>query len=342
MTAVHVLVTGATGFVGGAVARALTERGYRVRALVRPGRDLSGLRERGVEAVEGDLLDPASVSAAVQGVEGVFHAAAVYAYWSADPSIIYRVNVDGTARLLEAAHRAGVRRVVFTSTVATLRWPGPGRLADEGSVASLEEMTGHYKRSKWLAERAALAANGEGLDVVAVNPTAPFGPGDARPTPTGRIVLEFLRRRFPGYVRTGVNAVDVADVAAGHVSAFERGRAGERYILGNENLTLGEVYRLLREATGLRRLPVRVPYWLAFGAGVVDGLVEGRLLGREPYIPVEGLRVSRRPMYTDCSRAVGELGLPQTPAAEALERAARWYVDCGYVDVRPAWRTSAG
>ena len=262
-----VLVTGATGFVGGAVARVLAERGYQVRALVRPGRDALDLRDLGVEPTEGDLLDGASLAAGVNGVEGVFHVAGVYAYWTADPAMLYRANVGGTKALLDAARRAGVRRVVFTSTVATLKWPGRGRLADERSVASLEEMTGHYKRSKWLGEQAALAANGDGLEVVAVNPTAPFGPGDARPTPTGRIVLEFLKRRMPGYVQSGINVVDVADVAAGHVSAFERGRPGERYILGNENLTLAEVYGLLREVTGLRRLPLRVPYWAAFAAG---------------------------------------------------------------------------
>ena len=320
--------------MGSAVARALAGRGYRVRALVRPGRDATRLRELGAEAVQGDLLDEASLAAAVEGVEGLFHVAAVYAYWTADPAMLYRVNVDGTTALLAAARQAGVRRAVFTSTVATLKWPGRGRLADERSVASLEEMTGHYKRSKWLAEQAALTANGDGFEVVVVNPTAPFGPWDARPTPTGRIV----RRRMPGYVQSGINVVDVGDVAAGHVSAFERGRAGERYILGNENLNLAEVYGLLGEVTGLRRLPVRVPYWLAFAAGLVDGAVEGRLLGREPYVPLEGLRVARHPMYTDCSKAVDELGLPQTPAAQALESAARWYVDHGYVSGRVAWR----
>jgi len=341
VTAARVLVTGATGFVGGTVARALAEHGYRVRALVRPGRDASELRDLGVEPVEGDLLDEASLAAAVEGVEGVFHIGAVYAYWTADPAMVYRVNVDSTRALLDVARRAGVRRVVFTSTVATLKWPGRGRLADERSVACLDEMTGHYKRSKWLAEQAALAANGDGFEVVAVNPTAPFGPGDARPTPTGRIVLEFLRRRMPGYVQSGINAVDVGDVAAGHVAAFERGRPGERYILGNENLTLAEVYGLLREVTGLRRVPLRVPYWVGLAAGLVDGFVEGRLLGREPYVPLEGLRVARHPMYTDCSKAVGELGLAQTPAVEALESAARWYVDNGYVSVGPTWRGRA-
>jgi len=339
---VKVLVTGATGFVGGAIARALAVKGYGVRALVRPGRDTEELRDIGVETVEGDLLNQASLAAAVDGVEGVFHAAAVYAYWTANPATLYRSNVNGTKALLNAARRAGVRRAVFTSTVATLRWPGPGRLADERSLASLKELPGHYKRSKWLAEQAALAAARDGLEVVVVNPTAPFGPGDARPTPTGRIVLEFLRHRMPGYVQSGINVVHVSDVAEGHVAAFERGRPGVRYILGNQNLTLAEVYGLLGEVTGLKRRPLRVPYWLAYAAGAADALIEGRLLGREPYVPLEGLRVARHPMYTDCSRAVAELGLPQTPAAEALESAARWYVDHGYVSERTAWRASGG
>ncbi len=329
----RVLVTGATGFVGGAVARLLAEREYEVRVLVRPGHDEAVLRKQGIDPVQGNLLNTASVEAAVEGMDGVFHAAAVYAYWSADPALLYRVNVDGTKALLAAARAAGVRRVVFTSTVAAVKWPGSGRLADEASAASLEDMVGHYKRSKLLAEQAALSAGGAGFEVVVVNPTAPFGPGDARPTPTGRIVLEFLRRLMPGYVRSGINVIDVDDVAEGHVAAFERGTPGERYILGNENLTLARVYGLLSDVTGLRRLPVRVPYWAAYAAGLVDEFVEGRVLGREPYVPLEGLRVARHPMYADCSKAVRELGLPQTPAANALERAARWYVDNGYARV---------
>ena len=327
----RVLVTGATGFVGGNLARLLSFRGYEVRALVRPGSNTLTIDETGIKPVPGDILDRDSVDRAVQGCEAVFHCAAAYTFWARDPRVVYRTNVDGTKALLDAARRAGVRRAVHTSTVATLRWPGHDRLADETSIASLEELPGHYKRSKWLAEQAALAANGDGLEVVVVNPTAPFGPGDARPTPTGRIVLEFLRRRMPGYVKSGINVVHVADVAAGHVTALEKGRPGERYILGNENLTLARVYALLREVTGLRRFPLRVPHWLARAAGVADALIEGRILDREPYIPLEGLQVARHPMYTDCSRAIRELGMPQTPAAEALESAARWYVDNGYI-----------
>jgi dihydroflavonol-4-reductase len=329
------VVTGATGFVGGAVARLLAERGHSVRALVRPGSDASALERAGVEVVRGDLLDAPSLSAAVRGAEGLFHAAAVYSYSSRRPEELYRVNADAVRTLFEAARAAGLRRAVFTSTVATLKWPGPGRLADESCAARMDELPGHYKRSKLLGEQAALSFNSPGFEVVVVNPTAPFGPGDARPTPTGGIVLEFLRRRFPGYVQTGVNVCDVDDAAQGHLAAFERGRPGERYILGGrENLSLAATYRTLAVATGLRRTPVRIPYALAFAAGAVDFLIEGALLRRDPYIPIEGLKVARHPMFVSSVKAIQELRLPQRAAAESLERAARWYVDNGYARVR--------
>ncbi|MEX0763390.1 MAG: hopanoid-associated sugar epimerase [Dehalococcoidia bacterium] len=327
----RVLVTGATGFIGGALVRRLIGSGYRVRALARPGADSAALDNAGAEVMTGDLLDPESLSAAVNGMEGLFHTGAIYSYWLRDTSLMYRTNVDGTKSLFAAARSKGVRRAVFTSTVATLKWPGPGRVADESHQASYSELPGHYKRSKLLAEQAVLEFNGPDFEVVVVNPTAPFGPGDARPTPTGRIVLEFLRRSFPGYVSTGMNVCDVDDVAAGHVGAFEMGRAGERYILGSENVTLRGIYELLTKATGIHRRPVRVPYPLAYAAGLLDSIAERTLLRRVPYIPLEGLRVARHPMFVDSGKAVRELGLPQRPAIESLERAARWYIDSGYV-----------
>jgi len=320
------LVTGATGFIGGALAQKLAARGHSVRALVRRHTDASLLESMGVEVVRGDLLDRGSLEKAVDGVEGVFHAAAIYAYWSKDPAELYRVNAGGTAALFGAAKQAGVRRAVYTSTVATLNWPGKGRLADESSIARLDDLPGHYKRSKFLGEQSALELGGNGFDVVVVNPTAPFGPGDSRPTPTGRIIVEFLRRRYPGYVNTGLNVCDVDDVAEGHVAAFERGRAGERYILGGANVTLREVYDTLGRVTGLRRRPVRVPWLLAYAAGVVDSIYAGAIRGREPYVPVEGLRVARHPMYVDCAKATRELGLKVRPVEETLGRAARWHM----------------
>ena len=328
------LVTGATGFVGAALVRRLLANGHSVSALVRPGREKLLPSNPLVEVFTGDVTDYATIQRAADGVDGLFHVAAVYAYWHSDPTRTYRTNVDGTENVLRAAVSAGVPRAVFTSTVATLKWPGPGKIADETAEAELSDLPGHYKRSKLLAEQAALAFNGGEIEVIVVNPTAPFGPGDHRPTPTGRIVLEFLNRRFPGYVDTGINVCDVDDVAAGHVGAFERGKPGQRYILGSENISLRDIYRVLGEATGLRRRPIKVPYALAYSAGLADVLIEGRLLRREPFIPLEGLKVSRHPMYVDCTKAVVELGLPQRPAASSLLRAAQWFVANGYSGAR--------
>lgn len=333
------LVTGATGFIGGAIARHLLDDGHSVRALVRPESrakfSVEGSLGR-LEIAVGDLTDEASLRGAVEGVDGVFHVAAVYSYWHRDPSATYRVNVDGTERLLKLAKAAGVARVVVTSTVATLKWPGVGKLADETAVATIDDLPGHYKRSKLLAEQAALALNGTGFEVIVTNPTAPFGPGDARPTPTGRVVLEFLNRRFPGYVNTALNVADVDDIAAGHLLAFEKGRPGERYILGSENVTLRGIYDRLSQVTGLRRYPIRVPFALANVVGAFDTLIEGRLLRREPYIPLEGLRVARHPMLVNCTKAVVELGLPTRPAAESLRRSAHWFARHGYTKARIA------
>jgi dihydroflavonol-4-reductase len=338
-----VLVTGATGFVGGAVARQLAASGHTVRAMARPGAETGLLARDGIEIVRGDLLDATSFAPALRGMDALVHAAAIYSYSARDTRMTYRVNYESVTPLFEAAREAGVRRAVFTSTVATLKWPGAGKLVTEASLATLADLPGHYKRSKLLGEQAALRLNARGFEVVVVNPTAPFGSGDARPTPTGRIVLEFLRRRAPGYVRTGLNVCDVDDVAAGHIAALARGRPGERYILGGpDNLPLREIYRVLGEVTGLRRWPVRIPYAIAFAAGVVDGVIERTLLRREPYIPVEGLRVARHPMYADCAKSREGLGLRARPAALALERAARWYVDNGYAGTEKLRLRGAG
>lgn len=324
------LVTGATGFVGGALTGQLLAEGNSVRALIRPGSTQRLPDNPLLEVVTGDVLDQPSVERAVHGVDGLFHVAAIYSYWHSDPAETYRTNVDGTENVLRAAISNGVRRAVVTSTVATLKWPGHGKIADESAVANISDLPGHYKRSKLMAEQAALALNGRDLEVVVVNPTAPFGPGDHRPTPTGRIVLEFLNRRFPGYVDTGINVCDVDDVAIGHLRAFERGRPGERYILGSENISLRDVYGTLIRVTGLRRRPVKAPFALAYAAGLADMLIEGKLLRREPFIPLEGLQVSRHPMYVDCTKAVIELGLPQRPAGASLLRGAEWFVANGY------------
>ena len=324
------LVTGATGFIGGAVARRLSESGHEVRALVRPGRDSSNLEHIGVHPVAGDLSDEDALVRAFDGIDGLFNVAGHYAFWARDRSIFYKTNVDGVKTVLNAARKAGVKRVVHTSTVATLKWPGPGRVADETSLAELDDLHGDYKKSKLLGEQAALSFNSPKFEIVIVNPTVPLGPGDRRPTPTGRIIVEFLRRRFPGYVNTGLNICDVDDVADAHVAAFASGRPGERYILGGENLSLVGIYNLLKQATGLRRRPVRVPFVLATAFGMIDDVIEGKLLRREPYIPLEGLHVAKRPMYVDCAKAVRELNLRQRPAIESIARAVRWFSYNGY------------
>ena len=333
----EVLVTGATGFIGGNLARELCSLGYRVRALVRPGSSLLTTQGTSIERVEGDILDRESVRRAVEGRQAVFHCAAAYTFWSKEPQAVRRANVEGTVNVLECATEAGAERIVYTSTVSTIGMPHGGGLGDEDTPLTPNALHGHYKQSKFEAEREALRLaqpppDGKGAPVVVVNPTAPVGPWDVKPTPTGRIVLDFLRRRIPAYLGTGLNLVDVADVTAGHILALEKGRVGERYILGNRNVTLKEMFGMLSQITGLPAPRVRLPYWLVVGAGYAEQAVSGRLLGREPAIPVEGVLASRKPAWVSCQRAVNELGLPQSPVERALKEAAEWFADHGYLD----------
>ncbi|MBM3941879.1 MAG: NAD-dependent epimerase/dehydratase family protein [SAR202 cluster bacterium] len=325
----QVLVTGATGFIGGNLARLLVERGYRVRALVRPGSRTLTIDGTPVETVPGDILDGDSVRQAMAGCQAVFHCAAAYTFWAADPRSIYRTNVAGTATVLEAARVAGVSRVVYTSTVSTIGLPSHG-LGDEDTQVTPRYLVGHYKKSKYQAEQLALAQAAQGSPVVVVNPTTPVGPWDVRPTPTGGMVLDFLLGRIPAYVGTGMNLVDVADVAEGHILALEKGQPGQRYLLGCRNVTLKEMFAMLQGITGKRAPQFKAPFWLALAAGYLDNLVEGQLLRREPRIPLEGLKVARQPMYVTCQKAVTQLGLPQSPVEPALERAVRWFTDYGY------------
>ena len=324
------LVTGATGFLGSHVARELVGRGDVVRVLQRPSSQLRAIEGLSVERVQGDLRDPASLARALDGVRCVYHVAADYRLDARNPQEIYESNVTGTRNLLEAARRAGVQRFVYTSTVATVAVPRSGGLPNEETVAGLEEMIGHYKRSKFLAEQEALRAAAEGLPVVIVNPTAPVGPGDWKPTPTGRIILDFLKGRMPGYVDTGLNLVPVEDAAAGHLLAGERGRVGQRYILGGRNLTLKEILDILSGISGRPAPRLRLPHALALAAGYADHVVS-RVLGREAHIPLEGVRMSRHRMFVDCSKATRELGFAAGPVEPALERAVRWYEENGYV-----------
>lgn len=320
-----VLVTGATGFVGWHVARLLAQAGYRLRALVRPG---SRLRELEAEVVPGDLRDPSSLERAVNGCQLVFHVAADYRLWARDAAELYRSNVDGTRNLLAAAGRAGVKRIVYTSTVGTIGIPAAG-LGDEETPVSLGDMIGAYKRSKFLAEQAALEAARAGLPVVIVNPTAPIGDHDFKPTPTGGIILNFLRRAMPAYIDTGLNFVDVVDVARGHLLACEHGRSGERYILGSENLTLEQFFRRLAQVSGLRAPRVRIPYFAALAVALLS-TGWARWSGRPPRAPLDGVRMARKKVFVSSQKAARELGYRPQPVDDAIRRAVEWFRNNGY------------
>ena len=330
------LVTGATGFVGSHLVRLLAARGQRVRALVRPNPAsppidiLAGIP---VERAIGDLRDASSLAAAMEGVDTVFHVAADYRLWAPDPAEIYSSNVQGTCNLLSVARAAGVRKFVYTSTVATIAVARSGPLPNEATRASVAEMIGHYKRSKFLAEQESLGAAAEGFPVVIVNPTTPVGAGDWKPTPTGKIILDFLNGRMPAYVDTGLNVVPVEDVAQGHLLAAERGRTGERYILGGRNMTLKEILDVLAQITGSRAPRIRLPHAVALVAACADHLVS-RVLRREPRIPLDGVRMARHKMFVDGSKAERELGYAPGSVEAALERAVRWYEENGYVTRR--------
>jgi len=324
------LVTGATGFLGSHVARQLAERGEDVRVLVRASSDTRALDGFQAERCVGDLRDSASLTRAMAGVGRVFHVAADYRLWARDPREIYDSNVTGTRNLLDAARNAGVEKFIYTSTVATIAVERPGELPNESTQSSLSEMIGHYKRSKFEAEQCAMGAAETGLPVVIVNPTTPVGPGDWKPTPTGKIVVDFLNGRMPGYVDTGLNFVPVEDCATGHLLAAERGRVGERYILGGQNLTLKAMLDMLAAINGRPTPRWKVPHAVAYAAACADTVVS-RLLGREPQIPLEGVRMARHKMFVDASKAGRELGFAPGPVEPALERAVRWYEANGYV-----------
>jgi dihydroflavonol-4-reductase len=337
-------VTGATGFLGSHVASALAEQGAELRLLVRPTSNLKNLEGllssgRNAETATGDLRDAASLEKAMSGCDTVFHVAADYRLWVRDPEEMYRSNVEGTRAILEAARKNGVRRVVYTSSVATMgfssngRPPGQfGQPADEDSPVSLADMIGPYKRSKFMAEQVALEAGRSGMHVVTVNPTTPVGEQDVKPTPTGRIVVDFLKRKFPAYVETGLNLVDVRECARGHVAALEKGKSGERYILGGENLTLKQLLDTLGEISGLPSPTVKLPYFFALAAGVVDETITGRLLRREPRATVDAVRMGRKKMFASSGKAERELGWKIVPVESALRRAVQWFRDNGYVN----------
>jgi dihydroflavonol-4-reductase len=323
-------VTGATGFVGSHVARVLAEQGADLRLLIRSSSDPRNIQGLNADRVTGDLLDSASIEKAMAGCDVVFHVAADYRLWVRQPDKMYRANVEGTRAVLEAARTNHVRRLVYTSSVATMGFTANGRAADEDSPVSLDRMIGHYKRSKFMAEELALTAGRGDIEVVVVNPSTPVGERDIKPTPTGRIVVDFLKKKFPAYVDTGLNLVDVTECARGHVAALEKGRSGERYILGGENLTLKQILDKLAAITGLPSPKLRVPYVLALATGVVDQVVTGHILGREPRATVDAVRMGRKKMFVSSAKAERELGWKTVPVDEALRRAVEWFQANGY------------
>jgi dihydroflavonol-4-reductase len=351
----NTLVTGAAGFLGSHVARQLVARGESVRVLLRPSSSNRAIADLPLEYVTGDLRDAASLARAMAGIRHVYHVAADYRLWAKNPQDIYDSNVGGTRNLLAAAKKAGVELLIYTSTVATIAVDRHETSAFSGSAlaannsapaarealpneytdAKLDEMIGHYKRSKWQAEREALEAAKNGLPVIVAMPTTPVGPWDWKPTPTGKIIVDFLNGKMPGYVETGLNFVGVEDCAAGHLLVAERGKIGERYLLGAENLTLKALLDTLAQITGLPAPKLKIPHGLALGVAYAETAFS-RLLGREPQIPVEGVKIARHRMFVDASRASRELEFAPSPVADALARAVRWYEANGYVSPKRA------
>jgi dihydroflavonol-4-reductase len=325
-------VTGATGFVGSHVARVLAEQGAELRLLVRSSSNPKNIEALKAERVVGDLRDPASLEKAMAGCDVVFHVAADYRLWVRDPEQMYRSNVEGTRAVLDAARKNGVRRMVYTSSVATMGFSSNGHAADEDSPVSLANMIGPYKRSKFMAEQVALEAGRNGMHVVVVNPSTPVGEQDIKPTPTGRIIVDFLKKKFPAYVDTGLNLVDVDACARGHVAALEKGRSGERYILGGENLTLKQILDKLAAITGLPSPKIKVPYVVALATGVVDEVVTGRIFGREPRATIDAVRMARKKMFVSSAKAERELGWKAAGVDGALRRAVEWFQANGYVN----------
>jgi dihydroflavonol-4-reductase len=331
-------VTGASGFIGANLAHELVARGHRVKALLRPGSDVRGLKGVEVERVEGDVSDKATLKAAMMGCDWCFHLAASYYLWLRDYRPMYAANVEGTSNVIEAAASAGCSRIVYTSTVGCIGLPKPvnGRVAptDETTPVSEAQMSNHYKRSKWQAEQVAAELARRGLPVTIVNPTAPVGPRDVKPTPTGQVIVDFLNRKMPAFLDTGLNWVHVRDVAVGHILAAENGRIGERYILGQAegNWTMKEAFSVLEEITGVPAPRMQIPYFVALAAAHVNETLSG-FTGKPPKAPLAGVRMAKYKMFFNPAKAIRELGLSQTPPRQALADAVSWFRENGYVKV---------
>ena len=337
-TTLKVFITGATGFVGGHVARSYAAEGASLRLLTRWTSRLDSLEGLDAEMVSGDLREPEKLRTALTGCDALVHVAADYRLWVRDPKAMYDTNVDGTRELLRLAREVGVQRVVYTSSVATMGFKEDGTIVNEETPVGLGDMIGHYKRSKFLAEQQAIRAAQGGQHVVILNPTTPIGPGDAKPTPTGRIIVDFLNKKFPAYVDTGLNLVDVAEVARMHVVALERGTPGERYILGGENLTLKQILDRMSSITGLPSPTMKVPHAVAMAFAFFDEMIVGKMLDREPRATVEAVRMGKKMMFASSAKAERELGFQVLPIYHALRSAIDWFVTQGYapaLDKRP-------
>lgn len=330
----RLFITGATGFVGAHVARLAADRGASLRVLVRPTSHQANLPPE-AEPVVGDLRAPERFASALRGCDALIHVAADYRLWVPDPAEMYDANVEGTRQLLRLAQEAGVPRVVYTSSVATMGFRTDGTAVDESAPVGEADMIGHYKRSKWMAEQVALEAGRRGQQVIVLNPTTPIGSLDVKPTPTGRIVVDFLKRNFPAYVETGLNLVDVREIARMHLQALEVGRPGERYILGGENLTLKQILDRLAAMTGLPSPKVRVPHTVAMAFAFFDETITGRLRGKEPRATVEAVRMGRKMMFASSAKAERELGFRVLSVEDALAEACRWFVANGYAPAPP-------
>ncbi len=325
-----VFVTGATGFVGHHVARALATQGAKLRMLIRKTSNLTNLESIPGDTHVGDLAEPESLRSAVSGCDAVVHVAADYRLWIRDPQSMYRANVDGTRDLLRLAREAGVRRFVYTSSVATMRFRTDGLVINEDTPVSIEDMVGHYKRSKFMAEQQAIAAAQEGQQVIILNPTTPIGPHDSKPTPTGRIFVDFLNGKFPAYMDTGLNLVDVSEVARAHVSALSKGQSGRRYILGGENLTLKQILDKMSAITGIPSPTVKIPFAVAATYAFFEEWITGRIRGREPRATLEEVRMGRKKMFASSARAQQELGFRIVPVYPAMRAAIEWFRANGY------------
>ncbi len=331
-TTPKIFLTGATGFVGHHVAKALAAQGADLRLLTRKTSNLSNLEGIAGETHVGDLAQPESLRPALVGCDAVMHVAADYRLWIRDPASMYRINVDGTRELLRLAREAGVPRFVYTSSVATMHFFTDGSISDEDTPVSLHDMVGHYKRSKFLAEEQAIAAAEIGQQVIILNPTTPIGPNDAKPTPTGRIFVDFLKKKFPAYMDTGLNLVDVAEVARTHVAALTQGQPGRRYILGGENLTLKQILDLMSAITGLPSPTMKIPFAVAATYAFFEEWITGRILGREPRATLEEVRMGRKKMFASSARAQQELGFRLAPIQPAMQAAIEWFRAHGYLN----------